>query len=82
MSLKELLQDKGEKSLSLSRTIALVTFSILSGGFALACFKKPSYEMFMAYPAGVMIVFVPQLVIRLVNKLETIIKAWKGNPVE
>ena len=78
MSLKELVQDKGEKSLSLSRTIALATFFVLSGGFILACWKKPLENAFWTYPLGVMIVFVPHLVVRFINQLEKIIKAWKG----
>lgn len=80
MSLKDLLYDKGDadNKLSLSRSVAVATFLILSGGFILTAWKRASYEVFMAYPAGVMIVFVPQLVIRFVNKLEGIIKAWKG----
>ncbi|MEN6317252.1 MAG: hypothetical protein ABFD82_00640 [Syntrophaceae bacterium] len=79
MSLKELIRDKGEQSLSLSRVVAMATFSILSGGFILTSWKKASYEVFIAYPIGVMIVFVPALVVRFMNKLESIIKAWKGS---
>lgn len=79
MPLKELVHDKGEKSLSLSRTIALVTFLILSGGFILTSWKRASYEVFVAYPIGVMIVFIPALVVRMINQLEGIVRAWKGN---
>ena len=80
MGLKDLFYDKGEpdNKFSLSRSVAVATFLILSGGFILTAWKRASYEVFMAYPAGVMIVFVPQLVIRFVNKLEGIVKAWKG----
>ena len=81
MGLKDLFYDKGDadNKLSLSRSVAVATFLILSGGFILTAWKRASYEVFMAYPAGVMIVFVPQLVIRFVNKLGSIIKAWKSN---
>jgi hypothetical protein len=78
MSLKELVQDKGEKSLSLSRTIALITFIVLSVGFIVACYKRITYEFFISYPIGVMIVFVPALVVRFMDKLQSVIKAWKG----
>ena len=80
MGLKDLFYDKDEKEnkLSLTRSISVATFLILSGGFILTSWKRASYEVFMAYPAGVMIVFVPQIFLRMVNKLESIIKAWKG----
>ena len=78
MFLKELIQDKGQNTFSLSRTVALMTFFILSGGFILTSWKRASHEVFIAYPIGVMIVFVPQLVVRFMNKLEGIVKAWKG----
>ncbi|MFA5753038.1 MAG: hypothetical protein WC910_08220 [Bacteroidales bacterium] len=80
MSLKDLLYDKTDdhNSLSLTRTVAVVTFIVLSGGFILTAWKRASWEVFCAYPAGVMIVFVPQLFLRLVNKLEGVIKVWKG----
>jgi hypothetical protein len=80
MTLKDLITDKGENTLSLSRSVALMTFFILSGGFILTAWKRASYEVFVAYPIGVMIVFVPQLVVRFMNKLEGIVKAWKGGP--
>jgi len=79
MKLKDLVTDKGENTLSLSRSIALMTFFILSGGFILTAWKRASYEVFVAYPIGVMVVFVPQLVVRFMNKLEGIVKAWKGS---
>lgn len=79
MPLKELVHDKGDKTLSLSRTIALLTFFILSAGFILTSWKKASYEVFVAYPIGVMIVFIPALVVRFMNQLEGIIKAWRGS---
>jgi hypothetical protein len=79
MKLKDLITDKGENTLSLSRSVAVATFLILSGGFILTAWKRASYEVFVSYPIGVMVVFVPQLVIRFVNKLEGIIKAWKSN---
>ena len=80
MGLKDLFYDKDEKEskLSLTRSISVATFLILSGGVILTSWKRASYEVFMAYPAGVMIVFVPQIFLRMVNKLESIIKAWKG----
>ncbi|MGB3988616.1 MAG: hypothetical protein WBK67_02920 [Minisyncoccales bacterium] len=78
MTLKDLIKDKGENTLSLSRSVALMTFFILSGGFILTSWKRASHEVFIAYPIGVMIVFVPQLVVRFMNKLEGIVKAWKG----
>ena len=78
MSLKDLIKDKGENTLSLSRSVALMTFFILSGGFILTSWKRASHEVFVYYPIGVMIVFVPQLVVRFMNKLEGVIKAWKG----
>jgi hypothetical protein len=78
MSLKDLIKDKGENTLSLSRSVALMTFFILSCGFVLTSWKRASHEVFIAYPIGVMIVFVPQLVVRFMNKLEGIVKAWKG----
>ncbi len=77
--LKDLLFDKdGNDKLSLSRCTASLTFLILSAGFLLTSWKRAAWEVFMAYPAGVMIVFVPQLFLRMVNKLETIIKARYG----
>ena len=82
MSLKELVQDKGEKTLSLSRTVALATFVILSIGFIVACNKRPTEGIFWSFPLGVMIVFVPHIVVRFVNQLEKVIKAWKGGGVE
>jgi hypothetical protein len=78
MTLKDLITDKGENTLSLSRSVALMTFFILSGGFILTAWKRASYEVFVAYPIGVMVVFVPQLVVRFMSKLEGIVKAWKG----
>jgi hypothetical protein len=78
MSLKDLIKDKGENTLSLSRSVALMTFFILSGGFILTSWKRATHEVFVYYPIGVMIVFVPQLVVRFMNKLEGIVKAWKG----
>jgi len=78
MSLKELVKDKGEDTLSLSRTIALVTFIILSIGFIVSSYKKISGDFFVYYPIGVMIVFIPSLVVRFMGKLESVIKAWKG----
>lgn len=78
MSLKDLVRDKGENTLSLSRTIALVTFLALTAGFILACWKRPTEWIFCTYPLGAMIVYVPQLVVKFINQLENIIKAWKG----
>ena len=80
MSLKDFFYDKTDdhNSLSLTRTVAVVTFIVLSVGFMLTAWKRASWEVFCAYPAGVMIVFVPQLFLRLVNKMEGVIKAWKG----
>lgn len=82
MKLKDLITDKGENTLSLSRSVALMTFFTLSGGFILTAWKRASYEVFVAYPIGVMVVFVPQLVVRFMNKLEGIVKAWKSGGVE
>jgi hypothetical protein len=80
MQLKDLIRDKtnSQNSLSLSRTIALATFVVLSVGFVISSYRKITGDFFVYYPAGVMIVFVPQLFLRLVNKLEGVIKAWKG----
>ena len=82
MKLKDLVTDKGENTLSLSRSVALMTFFILSGGFILTAWKRASHEVFISYPIGVMIVFVPQLVVRFMNKLEGIVKAWKSGGIE
>jgi hypothetical protein len=78
VSLKELVQDKGENSLSLTRCVAVATFLILSGGFILTSWKRASYEVFVAYPIGVMVIFVPALVVRFMGQLENVIKAWKS----
>lgn len=84
MALRELVRDKddsdgGKKELSLSRSIALATFAVLSAGFIFACYKRVTWEMFLAYPAGVTLAFVPQLFLRLVDGIKSTIVAWKGN---
>lgn len=77
-TLNELIKDKDSETLSLSRTVALITFIVLSIGFIVACYKRITYEFFISYPIGVMIVFIPALVVRFMDKLQGVIKAWKG----
>lgn len=67
----------GERSLS--RTIILVTFVVLSIGFGLGCWKRMSWELLLAYPTGVMITFIPRVVIKFVMELKPLIQAWRGN---
>lgn len=84
MRLKDLVRDKtdDQNSLSLSRIIALITFIVLSVGFIMSAYKRIQGEFFVYYPIGVMVVFVPQLVVRFMNKLEGIVKAWKSGGIE
>lgn len=79
MSLK-ILQDKGKETLSLSRMTALATFAVLSAGFMLNAYKKTvAYEVYIAYPLGVTISFMPQLFLRLMDGLKEVIATWRDN---
>lgn len=77
MRMKMLKSVSGEKN-SLTKTIAFIAFLVLSGGFVFSCYKRVTWEFFLAYPAGVMIVYIPQMVIRFFGQLECLIRAWKG----
>lgn len=78
MSVKEFIKDKGKDTLSLSRTIQVVGTIVLCAGFMLGCWGRISYESFISFPIGIMILNVPNLVMHFLGKAESIIKAWKG----
>lgn len=63
---------------SLSKTVILATFLILSAGFCLGCWKNMSWELLVAYPGGVMLIFIPRTFIRSIQELKGLIQAWKG----
>lgn len=57
---------------SLKRIIAFFGFLIMSIAFCIAAYKaKITAEMFITYPLGLVILYVPQLAI-------TLLKIWKG----
>lgn len=62
---------------SLKRIIAFFGFLFMSIAFCIASYKtKITAEMFITYPLGLVILYVPQLAINL-------LKIWKGqNPNE
>lgn len=82
MVLKDLYKDKvvDNESLSLSRSVAIATFIVLSLGFMINAYKKIiPYEVYIAYPLGVTISFVPQLFLRMMKELKDVIATWKGD---
>jgi hypothetical protein len=83
MKLSNLLKDKKEETEgmpSLSRSTAFLTFAILSAGFILNAYKKTvSWEVYIAFPLGVTIAFLPVLFLRLLNGIKDVIAVWKGN---
>lgn len=84
MGLKDLYKDKaeGNNSMSLSRSMAIATFIILSIGFLINAYRKIiPYEVYIAYPLGVTISFVPQLFIRITKEIKEVIIAVKGNSI-
>ena len=81
MALADLFLDKTDNStsLSLTRTTAIATSLILSAGFMLLAWKgRATWEIFLAYPAGIALTLAPQLFLRLIDGLKETIKAWKG----
>lgn len=57
---------------SLKRTIAFFGFLFMSIAFNLAAFKgRISADMFITYPLGLIILYLPQLAV-------TMLKIWKG----
>lgn len=71
MALKDLISDKtinNPNTLSLSRSVALMTFVVLSFGFGVSAWKNPiGWEIYIAYPMGVTIAFAPQLFLRFLD---------------
>lgn len=61
---------------SLKRSIAFFGFLFMSIAFCLAALKgKITAEMFLTYPLGLVILYVPALAI-------TLLKIWKGQNIE
>lgn len=59
---------------SLNRIIAFVGFLAMSGAFLLAAYQtRITAEMFVTYPLGLLILYVPRLAVVL-------LKIWKGVP--
>jgi hypothetical protein len=74
-----ILKDKGKESYSLTRIEAVIVSSILSIGFGILCFKgRTTWEVFIAYPFGVIISLSPQLFLRMIKSLKETIIAWKN----
>lgn len=74
-----ILKDKDKDAYSLTRIEAVVVSSILSIGFGVLCYKgRASWEVFIAYPFGVMVALAPQLFLRMIKELKDTIIAWKG----
>ena len=76
MKILDLITDKtlgSPDSLSLSRSVALLTFIVLSLGFGINAIRYPiSWEVYIAYPIGVIAAFAPQLFLRLIDSIKDV----------
>ena len=75
MNFRDLVFDKvfgkTQEALSLSRTVAFLTFVVLSAGFMGSSMTTGlSWHMFIAYPVGVTTAFAPQLFIKFLDVLK------------
>lgn len=70
----EILRDKESGApVSMKRSIALVGFIIMCVAFAVQSYRGGvTAEMFLTFPLGLIVLYVPQLAI-------TLLKIWRGN---
>jgi len=82
----EVLKDKTDSNpekVSLSRSVALGVTCFLSASFLIHVYMRGlTWELCIAYPVGVAIVYIPQLTLRLMDKANEFLKMWKGGDIQ